>query len=93
MIENHHRQALKIIQAHIEAVSWCPQLFVSACERADPILYSDQHTVALLMASLSWKQHTFCCIGQIVLIGCQYFWCIFFDVFFCDPAIMGHILS
>ena len=54
MIENHHRQAPTIIQACAEAGSWCAQLFISACERADTIPYSDQHTVALLTALSSW---------------------------------------
>ena len=34
-----------IVQARAEAVSWCAQLIVTACERAIPILYSDQHAV------------------------------------------------
>ena len=59
MIEYNCRQAFTIILAHAEAVSWSTQLFVSACERADTILYSDQHAVALLVASLSWLQHIF----------------------------------
>ena len=53
-IEYNRRQALMIILAHTEAVSWCIQLFVSACERADTILYSYQHAVSLPMALLSW---------------------------------------
>ena len=72
---------------------WCAQLLGSACECAGTIPYSDQHAVTLLISSLSWMQHTFFCICQSVSIGCQHFWRIFFDFFFVDPAIMGHIVT
>ena len=81
MIKNYNRQALTIVQAHAKAVSWCAQLFISACERADIILYSDQHAITLLLESLSWFQHTFCCISQSIVIYCQYFWRILFIFF------------
>ena len=80
-----------IVQVHTEAVSWCSQLLGSACERADIILYSDQHAVALLISLLSWIQHMFFCICQSISIGCQHFWRILFDFFFVDPAIVDHI--
>ena len=83
---------LAIVLAHAKAVSWCTQLVISACKHADTILYSEQHAVTLLMASLSWLQHMFCCICQSIAICCQYFWRIFFNLFFCDPAIVGHIV-
>ena len=93
MIEYHRRQVPLIIQTRAEAVFWYAQLAISVCERADTIPYSDQHTVALLISSLSWSQHTFFCIRQSVLIRCQHFWRIFFNVFFIDQAIVGHIVT
>ena len=81
-----------IIQVCAKVVSWYAQLFISACECADTILYLDQHMVALLMSSFSWSQHIFFCICQSVSIGCKNFWRIFFDVFFCDLATMDHII-
>ena len=93
MIEYNRRQVPTIVQASAQAVSWCAQLFVSACEHADTIPYSDQHTATLIMSSLSWLQHMFCCIRQSILIYCQYFWHIFSNVFFVDPAIVGQQIS
>ena len=81
-----------IVQVRAEAVSWFAQLLGSAREHANIIPYADQHTGALLMPLLSWIQHTFCCICQSVSIGCQHFWRMFFDFFFSDPAIVGHII-
>ena len=88
----HHRQVLIIIQAYAEEVFWCIKLVISACKSVDIILYSDQHAATLLMASLSWIPHMFQCICQSVVIYCQYFWHIFFNFFFCNPAIMSHIV-
>ena len=48
MIEYNCRQAPTIIQVYAEAVFWCAQLFGSACEHAETILYSNKHAVTLL---------------------------------------------
>ena len=93
MIEYNCKQALTIVVSHADAVFWYAQLIISACEHAETILYSDQHTITLLRLSLSWWQHIFCCIFQSVAIRCQHFWHILIDFFFSDPAIMGHIIT
>ena len=68
MIEYNHRQVLTIILKHAKVVFWYTQLIIRVFGRVETILYSDQHVIALLRASLSRFQHTFSCICQSVLI-------------------------